>query len=364
MSHPKHYFVYVGAARGEGDPEGIYIFRCNMASGALTPVGEITDIHNPSFLAVHPNGEVLYAINEDRSQAESQANVRAYAIDRQTGALRFINEQPTHGQGLAHISLDHAGRFLFATHYGGGSVTVLPINEEGSVGPASDVVQHAGSGTHPRQQAPHPHSAFVDPSNRFVLVPDLGLDKIMVYRLDAQNGRLLPNDPPWAAVPPESGPRHLAFHPNGQLIYVINELASTITVFHYHAESGRCHAVQTVTTLPTEYTEAAANTTAEILVHPSGRFVYASNRGHDSLAIFAIDEQDGTLSPLGHEPTQGGHPRNFALDPTGTYLYAENRDSNNIVVFRVNPDTGLLRPTGDVVTVPRPVCIKMVAQSA
>lgn len=359
QSNPKHYFVYVGAARGEGDPEGIYIFKLDMSSGALSPTGAVTDIHNPSFLSVHPNGQVLYSIDEDRSQTPSVANVNAYDIDRQSGQLKLINQQSTHGQGLAHLSVDHAGRFVFATHYGGGSIAVLPILADGSLGQTTHVVQHEGTGPHPRQDAPHPHSAFVDPTNQFVFVPDLGLDKIMIYRLDAEQGILEANDPAWAEVAPASGPRHLAFHPNGEFAYVINELSSTITAFRYDAGRGQLHTVQTITTLPDGYDRADENTTAEILVHSSGRYLYGSNRGHDSLAMYAINE-DGTLTLLGHEPTQGGHPRNFAMDPTGTYLYAENRDSNNVVVFRIDEGTGMLQPTGAVTQVPRPVCVKMV----
>lgn len=356
----QEYFVYVGAARGEGDPEGIYIFTMDMASGALHPVGAVTDIKNPSFLALHPRKDVLYAIDEDRSKSPSEAYVAAFRIDRGTGRLTFAGRRPTCGQGLAHVSVDHGGRFLFATHYGGGSVTVLPIDQDGALGNATGVVQHEGRGDHPRQDAPHPHSAFSDPTDRFVLVPDLGLDRVFIYRLDAARGKLVPNDPPWAALAPASGPRHLAFHPNGRFVYVINELASTVTTFHWGAEHGHMTPLQTVTTLPSGYAGAEANTTAEILVHPSGRFVYGSNRGHDSIAVFAVSEKDGTLTPLGHVPTQGGHPRNFALDPTGTYLYAENRDSNNIVVFRIDGRNGMLEATGHVTEVPRPVCIKMV----
>lgn len=362
VQHVEQYLVYVGAARGEGDPEGIYIYTMDISSGALQPVGAVTDIYNPSFLAVHPRGDVLYAIDEDRSRTPSEAYVAAFRIDRKTGQLAPIGRRATHGQGLAHISVDHEGGFLFATHYGGGSVSVLPIEADGSLGEATHVVQHEGRGDHPRQDAPHPHSAFVDPTNRFVLVPDLGLDKVAIYRLDAEAGKLVAHDPPWAAVAPASGPRHLAFHPNGHYVYVINELASTITTFRYGAEQGHMTPLQTIGTLPAGYPDAEANTTAEILVHPSGRFVYGSNRGHDSIAIFAVNEEDGTLTALGHEPTQGGHPRNFAIDPTGAYLYAENRDSNNVVIFRMDGQTGMLKATGAVAEVPRPVCIKMVAK--
>lgn len=361
LSSSNDYFVYVGAARGDGEPEGIYVYRLDMASGNLRPVSTVTDVHNPSFLAVHPNGRVLYSIDEDRSESPSVGAVSAYAIDPATGELTYINRQESHGEGLAHLSTDNQGRFLLTAHYGGGSISVLPILADGSLGEATEVIQHSGSGSHPRQDGPHPHSIYVDPADNFVFVPDLGLDKVMIYRLDAANGKLVPNDTPWAKVSSESGPRHFAFHTNGRFAYVINELASTITAFNYDSDQGALTEIQTVSTLPEGYTQESL--TAEILVHPTGKFVYGSNRGHDSIAIFSVDEATGALSAVGHEPTQGGHPRNFAIDPTGTYLFAENRDNNNIVVFRIHPDTGLLQATGHVIEVPRPVCIKMVPVS-
>lgn len=360
-SRSNDYFVYVGAARGEGEPEGIYIHRLDMASGALQPIRAVTDVHNPGFFAVHPNQRFLYSIDEDRSKSPSVGEVSAYAIDPATGELSHINRQLSHGQGLCHLMTDNEGRFLFTAHYGGGSISVLPILEDGSLGEATEVIQHTGSGTHPRQDAPHPHSIYVDPTNTFVFVPDLGLDKIMIYRFDASKGKLEPNSTPWAELTPGSGPRHFAFHTSGRFAYVINELSSTITAFEYDSRNGVLTEIQTVSTLPDGYSEE--NTTAEIVVHPSGKFLYGSNRGHDSIAMFAVDQVTGALSALGHEPTQGGHPRHFALDPTGAYLFAENRDSNNVVVFRINHDTGTLQSTGHVTEVPRPVCIKMVPVS-
>lgn len=353
------YFVYVGAARGDDGADGIYIYRLDMATGALTSIGSVLDIHNPSFLASHPNGRMLYAIDEDRSQSPSEAYVRAYAINPQTGELTFVNRQPSHGQGLCHLMTDRNGRFLFTAHYSGGSISVLPLREDGGLGEATDVIQHEGSSVHPRQDTAHPHSIYPDANTRFVFVPDLGLDKVVIYRFDGENGKLIAHEPPHARVAPGSGPRHLAFHPNGRHVYVINELASTITAFTYDGERGILDEIQTISTLPGGY-PGDDNTTAEIAVHPSGRFVYGSNRGHDSIAQFVVDPDTGKLTANGHVSTRGGHPRHFALDPTGTYLFAENRDSNNIVVFRVDTETGRLEPTGHVTEVPRPVCIKMI----
>lgn len=362
MTRPNAYFVYVGAARGDDDKDGIYIYRMDMATGNLDPIGEVLNVSNPSFLAIHPNPRFLYAIDEDRSKSPSEAGVSAFAIDPQTGGLTHINRQPSHGQGLCHIIVDQTGRHLLTAHYGGGSISVLPILSDGSLGEATEVIQHEGSSVHPRQKAPHPHSIYVDPANRYAFVPDLGLDKVMIYRFDAQNGKLTPNDPPWAEVAPASGPRHFAFHTNGKFGYVINELASTVTAFEYDADRGILTEIQTISSLPEDFNEESW--TAEVLVHPSGKFLYGSNRGHDSIAIFSIDEQSGRLELIDLEPTQGGHPRNFVMDPDGIYLFAENRDSDNVVVFRIDGETGKLEPTGHITNVPRPVCIKMIPAGA
>ncbi len=357
QSGKSDYFVYVGAARGETG-EGIYIYRLDRKSGELHPLSVVTGVSNPSFLAIHPNGRYLYAIDEDRSLSPSEGGVSAFAIDPESGSLTHINRQVSHGQGLCHIFVDRTGRSLLTAHYGGGSISALRILEDGSLGEATVVIQHEGSSVHPRQTAPHPHSIFLDPGNAFAFVPDLGLDRVMIYRFDADTGQLAPNETPWATVAPASGPRHFAFHPDGKRGYVINELSSTITAFDYDAERGSLTEIQTISTLPEGFDEESW--TAEILVHPSGRFVYGSNRGHDSIAIFAVDGGSGCLTLVGFEPTQGGHPRNFAMDPTGTYLYAENRDSDTIVAFAIDQETGKLQPTGHVTQVPRPVCIKMI----
>lgn len=356
QSATNKYYVYVGTSRGDRD-EGIYIYTLDMETGALQRSGVVGGVHNPSFLAIHPTGRFLYAIDEDRSESESEGGVSAFAIDAKTGSLTHINRQASQGQGLCHVFVDRDGRNLLTAHYGGGSISVLPILADGSLGEASEVIQHEGSSVHPRQTAAHPHSIFLDPDNAFAFVPDLGLDKIMIYRFLNDSGRLIPNETPWVELAPGSGPRHFAFHPDGQLAYVINELASTITAFNYDSNVGVLTEFQTITTLPEDF--EGESWTAEILVHPTGKFVYGSNRGHDSIAIFNVDPANGRLTLVGFEPTQGGHPRNFAMEPTGTYLYAENRDSDNIVAFRIDQETGMLQPTGHVTNIPRPVCIKM-----
>jgi 6-phosphogluconolactonase len=251
---------------------------------------------------------------------------------------------------------------VLVANYGGGSVAVLPIQEDGQLGAATDVVQHVGSSIHPtRQQEPHAHSITLDPTNRYALACDLGLDQVLIYRFDSAAGKLAPNDPPGAPLRPGAGPRHLAFHPSGRYVYVINELDSTLTVFAWDETRGTLREIHTMPTLPEDF--AGKNTCADLHVAPSGRFVYGSNRGHDSIVIFAINAQTGELSYVGHESTRGQTPRNFAIDPTGTFLLAANQRSDTIVSFRINQETGKLTPTGQVTRVPTPVCIK-VAQLA
>jgi 6-phosphogluconolactonase len=255
--------------------------------------------------------------------------------------------------------VDHTGRFVLVANYIGGSVCVLPIQENGRLGEATDFVQHHGSSVNPdRQLAPHAHSFNIDAGNQFGFVADLGTDKIVVYKLDLDGGKLLPNDFPWAEAKAGAGPRHFDFHPDGRHAYVINELDSTVTAFDYQPESGTLNAKQTISTLPESY--AGTSHCADVHVSPSGRFLYGSNRGHDSIAIFAIDENSGELSSVGHQSTQGETPRNFAIEPAGNFLLAANQDSDTIVTFKVDQETGRLDPTGQVTQVPVPVCIKMI----
>jgi 6-phosphogluconolactonase len=256
--------------------------------------------------------------------------------------------------------VDKTGRNVLVANYGSGSVACLPVKEDGRLAEASAFIQHTGSSVNPqRQQGPHAHSVNMSPDNRFAMVADLGLDEVLVYRFDPVKGSLAANDPPFAKVKPGSGPRHFAFHPGGKFAYVINELASTVTALAYDARRGILSEVQTVSTLPPGFT--GTSTTAEVQVHPSGKFLYGSNRGHDSIAVFGIDARKGTLTPIEHVPTQGKTPRNFGIDPTGSYLLAANQSSDNVVVFRIDPQTGRLTPTGQVLEVGIPVCVKFVA---
>lgn len=351
--------VYVGTYTS-GESKGIYRLVLDLATGTLTPEGEPTATVNPSFLALHPGGRFLYAVNETGdARRDPSGGVSAFAVDAKTGALTFLNRQPSGGPAPCHLSLDGSGRHLLVANYWDGSVSVLPVGDDGRLGAATARVQHEGKGPNAeRQDGPHAHSVNLDASGRFAFVADLGTDRLAVYRYDGAKGTLAPHDPPAAVLPPGAGPRHFAFHPDGRHAYVINELDGTVTVFDYDAARGTLASRQTVPTLPAGFT--GANTTAEIVVRPDGRFVYGSNRGHDSLAVFSVEAATGKLTPVGHQPTLGRQPRNFAIDPTGTFLLAANQGSDNVVVLRIDADKGTLAPVGPPVHVPKPVCLRMV----
>lgn len=351
----REHLVYFGTYTG-AKSKGIYVARFDDQTGRLTAPELAVETKSPSFLALHPKGQVLYAVGEATSVGETrQGAVTAFTIEPRTGRLTELNRQPSGGAGPCHLTLDAKRGLLFTANYGSGSVGALPIRADGTLDAPVSVAQHAGASVNSqRQEGPHAHCVNLDPQNKFLLVCDLGLDKLMVYRLGEGAAALTPNDPPFTAVAPGAGPRHLAFQPNGKFIHVLNELNSTITTFEYNKQHGTLREGQTVSTLPAGY--SGSTSCAEIEVHPSGKFVYASNRGHDSLAVFAADKRTGLLSPVEHEPTQGKTPRHFTLDPTGRWLLAENQGSDSVVVFRVNATTGALEPTGQTVEVPSPVC--------
>jgi 6-phosphogluconolactonase len=353
----RELLTYIGTYTN-GASKGIYVSRFDLAEGKFRPVTLAAKVTNPSFLAIHPSRMLLYAISEmDQPTDPNAGTLSAFAIDPKQGKLTLLNRQLSGNKIGCHLVVDHSGRYVLVASYGGGTVTCLPIESDGSLGEATCLVQHHGSGAVPgRQAGPHAHGVTMDSANRFAFVTDLGLDKIMAYRLEA-DGKLTANDPPYFATAPGAGPRHFVFHPNGQYAYVINEINSTITAMSYDAERGALKELQTVSTLPNAF--HGENSTAEIQVHPSGRFLYGSNRGHNSIVIFAIDEATGKLRFVGHEPTRGKMPRNFILDPTGHYLLAANLDSDNIVVFRIDVRTGKLAANGTVLAVPAPSCITM-----
>ncbi len=350
--------AYVGTYT-QGESEGIYTFEFDARDGSVSEVSLAAKSKNPSFVALHPSGKFLYAVAET-DEFDGSGALASYRIAPATGKLTLLNTVSSHGAGPCHLVVDAAGRFVLAANYGGGSVCSTAIEPDGRLGEAASVVQHEGSSVNPqRQSEPHAHSINLDQANRFAVAADLGIDKVLVYRFDAETGRLTANDPPATNIEPGSGPRHFAFHPSGRFAYVINELALTVTVFAYDAEAGTLTPRQTISTVPDG--PQPGYSTAEIVAHPSGKFVYGSNRGHHSIAMFQVDAEDGRLRFLGTESTRGETPRNFAVDPTGRYLFAENQGTDTIVVFRINADTGRLSETGTVIPVPSPVCLRMQA---
>jgi 6-phosphogluconolactonase len=354
------YLVYIGTYTEKGS-KGIYACRFDPATDRLTSVGLAVETVDPSFLAIDPSGRFLYAVNEiSQYEGRTSGAVSAFAIAPGTGKLTFLNEVGSGGAGPCHLTVDKTGKYVLVANYGGGSLVVFPILGDGRLGQASAFVQHKGASVNPqRQEGPHVHSVYMSPDNRFVVSADLGLDEVFVYGFDAAKGTLAPNIPPSATVSSGAGPRHFAFSPNGKFGYVIDELQSTVTPFSYEAARGALDVLQPVSTLPQDF--KGESTAAEVEVHPSGRFLYASNRGLDSIAVFAISSRKGTLTLLAEVPTLGKTPRSFAIDPTGSYLFAANQDSDNVMQFRINPNTGLLTPTGQVLQVPSPVCVIFLA---
>jgi len=350
-------FVYVGTYTRK-ESEGIYIYRMDPESADLEPVGKVTNIKNPSFLAIDPQKRYLYAVNEIQSFAgEKTGAVSAFSIDQKTGELTLLNTQPSKGTSPCYVTVDKTGKYVLVANYSSGSLCVLPVMDDGSLGEPTDFVQHEGSSVNPkRQEGPHAHSIVVDPSNRYAYAADLGLDKVMIYKFDSERGKLTPNDQPWVKTRPGAGPRHFTFHPNEKFAYVINELDSTLVAFAYDRDTGTLEEIQTVSTLPEGF--EGTNYPADIHIVPSGKFLYGSNRGHDSIVIYQINEETGKLSCIGHESTRGNFPRNFAIDPSGKFLLVANQNTDNIVWFRIDQQTGLLEPTGRETKVPTPVCIK------
>ena len=353
------FLVYVGTYTQQSS-KGIYCWRLETASGKLTPLGLAAETVNPSFLAAHPNRRFLYAVSEVANvDGQKGGAVAAFAIDRKTGKLTFLNRVSSKGSGPCFVSVDKSGKAVMVANYNNGIVALLPVKEDGSLAEATSVIQHAGTGADPRRQkGPHAHSINPSPDNRFAVAADLGLDELLVYKLDPAKGMLSPNDPPFTKVDPGAGPRHFDFHPDGRHAYVINEMGNSVTAFSWDAKRGVLGVLQTVPTLPPDF--HGENSCAQVRVHPNGRFLYGSNRGHDSIAVFAIDRAKGTLTPVEHVSTQGKVPRNFEIDPTGTYLFAANQDSANVVVFRINPKTGRLTPAGQSLEAASPVCVRFV----
>jgi 6-phosphogluconolactonase len=342
----------------EGNGEGIYVYRLDASSGALTLGLVNKGITNPSYLAFAPDRRFLYAVNELKTyEGRPTGTVSAFAVDGATGRLDFLNKQLTHGTDPCHVVLDHKGTHAFVANFMSGSVSVLPVRRDGGLDPASDFVQHVGSGVDPnRQQGPHAHSVTLDPADRYAFVPDLGFDKLMIYRFDRRRGLIEPNRVAWIKMKPGAGPRHVALHPTGRFAYLVNELDSTIAALAYDRRTGTFRYIDCVPTLPADF--SGASTCADIQMSPSGRFVYASNRGHDSIVVYRVEARSGRLTFVEHQATGGKTPRSFGIDPTGTFLIAANQDSDTVVTYRIDARSGRLQPTGHVIQVPTPVCVK------
>jgi 6-phosphogluconolactonase len=346
--------VYFGTyTSGDNGSKGIYRSVLDTETGQLSAPVLAAEAKNPSFLEIHPNGRFLYAVSE----SGSAGTVSAYAINPDTGNLTLLNSQSSGGSGPCHVNIDYAGKNVLVANYGSGSVSVIPIAADGKLAEATGFVQHEGSSINPqRQKGPHAHSINPSPDNRFAFVADLGLDKVMIYKLDADKGTITANNPAFAKVQPGAGPRHFVFGTNGKYAYVINELDGTVTAFSYEPASGTLTEIQTITTLPADYD--GRRSSAEVRVHPTGKFLYGSNRGHDSIAVYRIDPAKGTLTFVEHERANIKTPRNFNIDPTGKFCLVANQGGNSVIVFKIDQKTGVLEPTGHKISIGKPVCIR------
>jgi 6-phosphogluconolactonase len=356
--------MYVGTYTGPNS-KGIYAYRFDAPTGQATPIGLVAETANPSFLAIDPIQRFLYAANEisdyqghkkddQKNGGKKSGAISAFAIDRKSGKLTFLNQVSSHGAGPCYVSLDRTGKHVLTANYDGGSIAVFPVLKDGRLGEASAVIAHTGPTVDPL--GAEPHQIDLSSDNRFAIASYLGMDRLLVYRFDPAKGTLAASDPPFAQLHPGARPRHFSFHPNHKVLYVLEEAASKIDGFSYDAANGTLRQIATVSTLPEGF--KGDNTTAEIKVHPEGKFLYSSNRGHDSIAVFAIDAATGMPRFLEAVPTGGKKPRNFEIAPGGSYLVAANQNSNNIMIFKIDPQTGHLTPTGQVLEVPSPACIK------
>ncbi len=355
---PKEALVYFGTyTRPNGISKGIYVSRLDLKTGQVSEPELAAEAGSPAFLAIHPNKQFLYSVGEMQ-----KGGVMAFRIESD-GKLSFLNERPSGGAGPTHLVVDRAGKNVLVANYGGGSIACLPLESDGRLGAVSSFIQHEGSSVNPqRQKGPHAHGIYTDVANKFVFVPDLGMDKVMIYQFDPSKGLFTANSPAFAALAPGSGPRHFAFTPKGQFAYVINEMTCTMTAFSYTASSGTLTEIQTISTLPEDTKVEKGYSTAEVFAHPSGKFLYGSNRGHDTIVVYAIDQKTGLLKVVEHEPTQTKIPRGFGIDPTGKYLIAGGQNSDSAAVFRIDQKTGALSPTGQILKVGSPVCVEFLTR--
>lgn len=358
VSAAENFWVYVGTYTQGSDSLGIYQLQMEGDTGKLSYVNTTVDVVNPSFLAIHPSKKYLYAVNEiGNYQGKKTGAISSFSINARTGHLKFLNQQSSKGAAPCHLVVDATGKYVLVANYSGGNVCSLPIQNNGTLKTSGSFIQHAGSSITSRQTAPHAHSINLDPSNRHAVVADLGIDQLLVYKFNQADGTLTPNSIPGIKMAPGAGPRHFTFHPTGKWGYVINELNRTVTAMNYNSKNGAFQKLQTISTVP-EGTRAKGNSTAEIQVHPSGKFLYGSNRGPNTIAMYQVNQQTGKLTAIGYQPTGGEIPRNFKIDPTGNFLLVANQNTHNIVVFQIDSNTGLLKTTGMEIHVPKPVCIK------
>ena len=349
--------LYVGTYTS-GESEGIYIYRMNSNTGELRRVNAVKSV-NPSFLSIDQSRRYLYAVNEVAEfGGQTSGAVSAFAIEPGHTNLKFLNQEPSMGADPCHLTITRNGKFLLVANYTGGNISVLPIARDGSLKAAADVAQHQGSSIKDQQKGPHAHCIILDRNERHALAADLGIDKIMIYDFNRATGKLEPSKDISSQLPAGAGPRHLTLHPNGSYAYVINELDSTMSTFKYNHRSGSLQLVQTISTLPQTF--SGTSYCADVHVSPSGRFVYGSNRGHNSIVVFSVAQRTGQLRPLEYVSTQGNWPRNFVIDPSGQFLLVANQRTDNVVVFRVDPVTGRLKPTGHNEKIPTPVCLKFI----
>ena len=349
------YFVYIGTYT-RNTSKGIYGFRFTPSTGKMTPMGLVAPIPSPSFLAVHPNQRFVYATNEREYEEKMGNKVSAFAIDPKSGQLTLLNRVASQGDGPVNDTVDKTGKALVVANYRGGSLAVLPIQPDGSLGEATaSDAHHPQGGGNPDRQRPIVHGVAVSPDGRFVAAAENGMDEVRMYRFDAGKGTLVPTDPPFIKLATDLAPRHPAFHPNGKTLYILNEHASSVTALAYSAADGAVREIQTISTLPADY--PGKNSTGQLQVDTTGKFLYASNRGHDSIAVFAIDAAKGTLSPIQYVPTGGMTPRDFSLDPTGAWLFVGNQSSNTLTLFHVDAKSGRLTSAGAPLDVPEPTCI-------
>lgn len=359
----KNMLVYIGTYTSNSKSEGIYVYKLNLSSGQLSPHKIVKGAVNPSYLAIDKNHRYLYAVNEtEEYEGEKSGAVSAYSIDEKTGDLTFLNKQPSFGGAPCFVSVSENGKFVLLANYVGGNIVNFPIEKDGKLGSAIDLKQHFGSSTNKnRQDAPHAHSITLDHKNNYAIACDLGIDKALIYKFDEKSGKLQTNDAQsFFQTKAGAGPRHFVFHPNQKFAFLINELDSTIISLGYDAEKGLLSEIQTVKTIPANYARAADNSGADIHISPDGKFLYGSNRGHNSIVCFKVNEQNGTLEYVENISTEGKTPRNFAIEPNGNFLLAANQNSDSIVVFRIDKTTGKLLKTGFTATIPKPVCIKFI----